>query len=98
MHIISFRTLREYFDEESNSRVALQDWYKLAKRSHWNNFTDLKNSFNSADDVGNGRFVFNVKGNHYHIVAIVRFNYGKILIRWVGNHKDYYKLKDINKL
>ena len=98
MNIISFRKLREYFDKESNARVALQDWYKLAKRAHWSNFTDLKNTFNSADNVGNGRYVFNVKGNHYRIVAIVRFNYDNILIKWVGNHKDYDKLKDINKL
>ena len=98
MHIISFRKLREYFDKEENARVALQDWYKLAKKSNWNSFSDLKNTFNSADNVGNGRYVFNVKGNHYRIVAIVRFNFKKILIRWVGNHKDYDRLNDISKL
>lgn len=98
MRIISFSKLREYFDKESNSKVALQDWYKKGSKANWTNFSDLKNTFNSADNVGNGRVVFNVKGNHYRIIAIVRFKFQMVLIRWVGNHKDYDKLKDIDKL
>jgi mRNA interferase HigB len=98
MHIISFKRLKEYFIKDHNARVALQDWYKQTKRADWNNFSDLKNTFNSVDNVGNGRYVFNVKGNHYRIVAIVRFTFKKVLIRWVGNHKDYDKLKNINEL
>ena len=98
MRIISFRKLREYFDKETNAKVGLQDWYKKAAKSDWTNFSDLKNTFNSADNVGNGRIVFNIKGNHYRIIAIVRFKFKLILIRWVGNHKDYDKLKNIDKL
>ncbi|WP_445734647.1 type II toxin-antitoxin system HigB family toxin [Mariniflexile sp.] len=71
---------------------------KLPKKAEWDGLADLKNTFNSADNVGNGRFVFNVKGNHYRIVAIVRFKFKKVLIRWVGSHKNYDKIKDIDKL
>ena len=98
MHIISFKKLKEFFSKDNNSKVALQDWFKIAKKADWNNFSDLKNTFNTADNVGNNRFVFNIKGNHYRIVAIVRFNIKRVFIRWVGNHNDYDKIKDINKL
>ena len=76
---------------------ALLDWYKTAKKSDWNNYAELKNTFNSADNVGNNRYVFNIKGNNYRIVAIVRFNINRVFIRWVGNHKDYDKLNNIDK-
>lgn len=98
MHIISFKKLKDYFSKETSATTALRDWYKITKKAERDSFADLKNTFNSADNVGNGRFVFNVKGNHYRIVAIVRFKFKKVLIRWVGSHKDYDKIKNIDKL
>jgi hypothetical protein len=32
MHVISFRKLKEFFEEDPNSKVALQDWYKKRLR------------------------------------------------------------------
>lgn len=98
MHIISFKTLKNYFSKETNAKVALQDWYKRTKMAEWESFADLKNTFNSADNVGNNRYVFNIKGNHYRIVAIVLFQVGRVYIRWVGNHKDYNRIKNVDKL
>lgn len=98
MHIISFKILREYSDKEPKSRTAFIEWHKKAKKADWHNFADMKKSFNSVDNIGNDRFVFNIKGNHYRIVALVIFDIQKIYIRWVGNHNDYDRLKEINEL
>ena len=98
MHIISFRKLRDFFEENPNSKVPLQDWHIRAGKADWDNFSDIKKTFNSVDSVGNSRFVFNVKGNHYRIVAILLFQVKRVYIRWVGTHKDYDKLKDIDKI
>jgi mRNA interferase HigB len=98
MHIISFRKLREFFEKDPNSKVALQDWYRKASKADWDNFSDIKNTFNSVDLVGNSRFVFNVKGNHYRIIAMISFKAKTIYLRWVGNHKEYDKIKNIDKL
>jgi len=98
MHIISFRKLREFFEEDSNSKVALQDWYKRASKAEWDDFSDIKKTFSTVDSVGNSRFVFNVKGNHYRIVALVLFQIKRVYIRWVGTHKDYDKIKNIDKI
>ena len=98
MHIISFRKLSEFFENDPNSKVALQDWYKRANKADWENFADIKKTFNSVDSVGNSRFVFNVKGNHYRIVAQILFNVKRVFIRWVGNHKDYNKISNIDNI
>jgi mRNA interferase HigB len=98
MHVISIKKIKDFFSKDSNSKVALQDWYKIVNKAEWNNFSELKKTFNSADNVGNDRYVFNIKGNNYRIVAIVRFNIKRVFIRWIGNHNDYNKLKNIDKL
>lgn len=98
MHIVSFKKPRDYFESEPNATTALRDWYKITKKVEWTNFADLKNTFNSADSVGNDRFVFNTKGNHYRIVAIVLFKIKRVYIRWVGSHKEYNRIKNIDKL
>ena len=98
MHIISFRKFREFFEKDPNSKVAFQDWYKRASKADWDNFSDIKKNFNSVDSIGNSRFVFNVKGNHYRIVALLLFQIKRVYIRWVGTHKDYDKIKNIDKI
>ena len=98
MPIISFRKLREFYEEDSNSKVALQDWHKRAGKAEWNDFSDIKKTFNTVDSVGNSRFVFNVKGNHYRIVALILFQIKRVYIRWVGTHKDCDKIKNIDKI
>lgn len=54
-----------------------------------------KNSFKlkekSVDYVGNNRFVFNIKGNDYRLVAIILFPSLKVYIRWIGTHAEYDK-------
>lgn len=49
----------------------------------------VKQTFNSVDYVGNDRFVFNIKGNDYRLVAIILFAAKKVFIRWIGTHKEY---------
>jgi len=53
---------------------------------------------NHDDDRSNSRFVFNVKGNHYRIVALLLFQIKRVYIRWVVTHKDYDKIKNIDKI
>lgn len=98
MHIISFRKLREYFEEEPRSKVALQDWFKRTKKAEWKNFSDVRKTFNSVDAVGNSRFVFNIRGNHFRLIVKIMFSINRIYIRWVGNHDDYNRLKNIENI
>ena len=48
--------------------------------------------FPSADYVKNGRYVFNIGGNNYRIVAVVIFIGGVMNIRFVGTHQEYDKI------
>ena len=50
------------------------------------------------DSVGNQRYVFNIKGNNYRLVVIVRFTQKAVLIRFIGTHEEYDKIKDIKNI
>ncbi|SEP59621.1 type II toxin-antitoxin system HigB family toxin [Epilithonimonas lactis] len=76
--------------------IALRDWYKKTQNCEWKSFSDIKETFNSADYVGNNRFVFNIKGNNYRLIAIIIFASQKVYIRFICTHKDYDKIDASN--
>jgi mRNA interferase HigB len=92
MRVISIAAIREYVKKHADADMPLHTWCKTTTESNWTCFADIKQTFNSVDYVGNNRFVFNIKGNNYRIVAIVIFASKKVYIRFVGNHKEYDKI------
>jgi len=92
MRIVTFLKIKEFSEKHSSSNVALRDWFIKAKRSEWKTLNDVKQTFNSVDYVGNNRFVFNIKGNDYRLVAIIIFASSKVYIRFIGTHSNYDKI------
>ncbi len=58
----------------------------------WGNIQDIKKTFNSVDYAGNKRYVFNIGGNNYRLVAMIFFEVGHLYIRFVGTHAEYDKI------
>ena len=93
MRIVTFTSIKEFVKKHPNSDVALRDWYYKTKRVEWDSLNDIKQTFNSVDDyVRNNRYVFNIKGNNYRLVAIVIFALKKVYIRFIGTHAEYDKI------
>ena len=77
---------------------ALTKWVDIIENAQWTNHNDLKTDFPSADYVGKRRYVFNIKGNNYRLVAIAVFFEGVIDVRFIGTHAEYNKIKDIENI
>ncbi|MCF0164680.1 MAG: type II toxin-antitoxin system HigB family toxin [Bacteroidales bacterium] len=94
MRIISHRKLVEFYEQEgyADSRIALERWYELTENAKWKNLADIKQSFPAVDYVGNQHYVFNIRGNNYRLVVVVRFTIGRVYIRFVGTLDDYNKI------
>jgi mRNA interferase HigB len=71
---------------------ALFKWYELAASADWKNFSEMKGTFNSVDAVGNDRYVFNIKGNNYRLVALILFKIRTVYILFIGTHSEYDKI------
>jgi mRNA interferase HigB len=92
MRIFTEQRLKEYAEEHPESRIALQDWISTVKKSNWTCFADVRKTYNSVDGIGNQRYVFNIKGNSYRLVVIIKFTIGFVYIRFVGTHSEYNEI------
>lgn len=92
MRIFTEQTLKEYIANNPKSKVALQEWVTIVKKSNWNCFSDVKSTFNSVDNVGNQHYVFNIKGNTYRLVVVIKFTIKFVYIRFIGTHSEYDKI------
>ncbi len=72
-----------------DSQTALERWYQIATHAEWKNLSDIKSDFLATDYVGNQHYVFNIRGNKYRLVVVVKFTIGHIFIRFVGTHSEY---------
>lgn len=98
MRVISFATIRDYSQHHADADVALRDWHTKTESANWNCLADIKRTFNTADYVGNDRYVFNIKGNDYRLVAMIFLQVGHVYIRWIGTHAEYDRIMDIQNL
>ncbi len=98
MRIVTYKRIKEFTELHTDSENALNFWYHTVTAKKWDNINDLRQDFNNADYVGNHRFVFNIKGNDYRLVAIISFNAKKVYIRFIGTHAEYDRIKDINNI
>lgn len=98
MVIITKRTIQDYGKTNTNANDALNDWYIRAKLADWSSFNELRRDFPSCDFVGNDRYVFNIKGNRYRLIVVIRFRIRTIYIRYFGTHAEYDKINDIQNI
>ncbi len=98
MRIIAKKALVLFYTEHADAKTALEEWYEKATEAEWENFAEVRQTFNSADLVGNNRIVFNIRGNQYRLVVLVLFRVKMVYIRFIGTHKDYDRIKDIENV
>ncbi len=90
MHVISYRSLREYARNHSDCNEPLDSWYKVASKANWSNLLEVQSVFPSAEAVGNFT-VFNIKGNKYRLIVSIDYQRQLIYIKYVLTHAEYDK-------
>lgn len=100
MWIIAKSHLRRFWESRTaDSEVAHKDlltWFKMAESADWSSFGSLKQTFGSADQVGNC-VVFDVGNNHFRLIGRVFYAVGKLYILRVMDHEEYDKALWIDK-
>jgi mRNA interferase HigB len=92
MIIFSTSTLRAFIELHPDIEDALNNWRAIVTKASFSNFSEIRNLFNSVDAVGNDLYVFNIRGNHYRLIARIHFNVRTVYIRFIGTHSEYDKL------
>jgi len=92
MRIVSFKRIKEFSLLHADAEIPLCKWFRVTEGRSWNNFNDVKKTFSTAEYVTNNRYVFDIKGNDYRLVAIIIFASKKVYIRFIGTHAEYDKI------
>ena len=89
MRIIAKRTLREYWEHNSESKEPLESWYSVALTADWANPADVKRQYRNASILKDSRVVFNIGGNKFRLIVKINYPYRVVYVRFIGTHKDY---------
>ena len=88
MHIVTRKRLVEFAQKHPDCSAALESWYRIVKRTDFNSYAELRQTFPSADKVGD-LTVFNIGGNKAQLIAAIHYNRHRVYVRYVLTHKEY---------
>ena len=92
MHVLSRKAVKDYGADNAQAADELNAWFALVKLAQWHNFNELRADMPATDYIGNDRYVFNIKGNHYRLVAMIFFPVKQLYIRGIFTHALYSRL------
>lgn len=94
MQIIAKRTLKLFWLRHAQAEIPLRNWFAIVDKAEWQCPADVKTAFGTTVDfVEDNRVVFDIGGNKYRLVAHVAYGYKRVLVKFVGTHKEYDKIK-----
>ena len=98
MRVVSKSTLREFWELYPDAEKSLKIWFDKIKKNKWNSPNEIKQVFADADQVGNGRIVFNIAKNKYRLIVKFIYETQICYIRFINTHKEYDKIEKIENI
>ncbi len=92
MVVMHKKTLRLYRLLYPGAAAALADWYEVVKTADWANFSELRQVLPATDLIGGDRYIFNIRGNHYRLLAAISFRTRTVHICGFFTHRQYDQL------
>lgn len=90
MQIVARRTLLSFCARHPAAEVPLLLWHARVSKATWTGPADVKAAFGpTVDFVGDNRIIFDIGGNKFRLIVHVSYPYKRVLIKFVGTHKDY---------
>lgn len=93
MNVISYATIRDYYQKHAAAKPYLIDWHKVTRKAQWSSVNDIRRDFPGAEMVVDSKVVFNIKANDFRLVALVWFKAKRVYVLWIGTHAEYDKIK-----
>ena len=92
MRIFTEQALKDYIEKRPETKTALQEWATIVKHSKWSCFDDIRKTFANVSNVGNQHYVFNILGNRFRPIVVIKFTIQFVYIRFIGTHSEYDRI------
>jgi len=93
MQLINVVALDNFKRDHADARIPLDAWRTEVEAAVWVTPQDIKNRYRSVDFLANSKLIFNIKGNSYRLVVVVRYSMQLVVVEWIGTHAEYDKKK-----
>jgi len=94
MQIIAKRTLKLFWEQHPQAEAPLKTWHWLVTKADWTGPHDVKQQFGSTVDfIADNRIIFDIGGNKYRLIVHVAYRFKRVLIKFIGTHKEYDTIK-----
>jgi mRNA interferase HigB len=101
MRVLTRKSLKKFWESEPrylDAKGPLEAWLAEAEAATWKDPADIKDKYKHASILKGGRVVFNIKGNDYRLIVQINYEFGAIYVKWIGTHKDYDDIEDIQTI
>lgn len=93
MQLLNVIALDHFKRDHADARTPLDVWRREVEAAQWKTPQDIKNRYRHADFLANDKVIFNIKGNSYRLVVVVKYSMGMVVVQWVGTHAEYDKMR-----
>jgi mRNA interferase HigB len=95
--IVSRLTLHKYMEDHPDAANALKGWEATITDLYFNSFAELRAQVPSVDYVNDTYLVFNINGNAYRLVALVRWTRPTLFLQRFMTHSEYNVWSDLRR-
>lgn len=94
MHIISKRPFNDAAKNHPNQKQALDDLYRVVRRSNFRSPDEMRQLFPSLDNFKykDKWWVLDVGGNHLRVIAFIQFVLSRMYVKHIVTHAEYDKI------
>lgn len=93
MRLVGVEILDEAQKRHAEAAKRLAAWRAEvgSRTTVWRSFRDIRERYPKTDKVGE-RYVFDIGGNRFRLIARINFAAGVVAVRWFGTHAEYDKI------
>lgn len=95
MRLIGKILLDKFRRRHADVRSQINSWEAEVEEATWDTPTHLKKRYPKASLLKDDHVIFNLCGDKYRLLTRVNYKNGIVLVKKIGNHKEYNKWKII---
>jgi mRNA interferase HigB len=88
VNVINRIAVRRFMKDHPEVATALEAWWRVTRAARWQQMSDCRRSFTTADQVGRC-LIFDLMGNRYRLITVVSWRNQRIYVKALLTHREY---------
>jgi mRNA interferase HigB len=94
MRVIKVSRLRRFWTAHHDAEKELRTWIRITESAIWRSPADVKRHFGARVDFvkvasGNTVAVFDIANNRYRMIAAIHYDFPRVFVLRIFDHKEY---------